>query len=242
MTSEYDQVTVFHYAAFRPALHLIILKECFAKEEVFALGLDIGCGTGQSSIALTNFCNQVIGIDPSKEMLQKSIKHPNVEYTHYNQQNFDFSDDFFDIVTLAGSLYYAKSQTLLDEIVRVTKNASKIIVYDFELLLEVILEKLNMGNVPKQELYYDHQVNFDGLNQAHIHLEKGYKDYLSLEISISNLSHLLLSSKTHYHLLLQSFKKENLYIELSQKLYSIFKTENILVDAITYSTVYQNIK
>jgi ubiquinone/menaquinone biosynthesis C-methylase UbiE len=242
MTHEYDQITAFHYSAFRPSLHLMILKECLEEGKEFSYGLDVGCGTGQSSIALTNFCNKVIGIEPSKEMLQKSIKHPRIEYSQYNKKYFDFSDNYFDLVTFAGSLYYAKSQTLLDEVVRVTKSASKIIIYDFELSVDVILEKLNLEIGFEQKLHYDHQVNFDDLYKEHIKVKKEFKNYLSSEISISNLSHLLLSSKDNYSVLLKSLGKENLYNKVSHKLHSIFKAENILIDAITYSIVYQNIK
>lgn len=242
MTSEYDQITAFHYSAFRPSLHLLILKKCLEKGEIFSLGLDVGCGTGQSSIALTNFCNKVIGIEPSKEMLHKTIKHPSIEYSYYNKKQFNFSDDYFDLITFAGSLYYAKSQTLLDEVVRVTKKSSKIIIYDFELSVDVILENLNLESASKQKLHYDHQVNFDELNEEHIKVVNNFKNNLSTEISISNLSHLLLSSKENYCLLLKSLGKEDLYSKLSQKLYSEFKTEKILVNTMIYSIVYQNIK
>lgn len=242
MEKEYDQITAFHYSAFRPALHFKILNKCLEKDESFSLGLDVGCGTGQSSIALTSFCEKVIGVEPSKAMLQKTIQHPQVKYQHSDKKHFDFSDDYFDIITFAGSLYYVKSQSLLDEVIRVTKSNSKIIVYDFELLLDFILEKLDLKNMSNKSSNYNHKVSFDNLVKDYLNFEKKFKGYLSLEISISNLSHLLLSSKTHYHLLLQAFGKENPYNKISQKLHLVFKTKNILVDTITYSTVYQNVK
>ncbi len=219
MASEYDQITAFHYAAFRPSLHLPILKQCLEKGVEHSLGLDVGCGTGQSSIALTNFCKKVIGIEPSKEMLEKSIKHPRIVYSHYNRQNFDFPDNYFDLITFAGSLYYAKSQQLLDEIVRVGKNASQMIIYDFELSLDTILEMLNLEPTFAQESHYDHQVNFDGLNQEHIKVEMEFKG--------------------NYNLLLESFGKDDLYNTVSQKLRARIKSENTLIDAKTYSTVYR---
>ena len=242
MTSEYDQITAFHYSVFRPSFHVMILKEALEKGEEFSLGLDVGCGTGQSAIALTNFCNKVIGIEPSKDMLLKSIKHPKIAYRYYNKQSFDFLDDYFDLVTFAGSLYYAKSQTLLDEVVRVTKRASKIIIYDFELSVEGILEKLNWKGVRKAHSPYNHQVNFDDLRAGNIEVEKKNNNHFSSEIAIANLSHLLLSSKDNYRLLLKNFGEENLYNKVSKELHSIFKSEKILVDTSTYSVVYRNVK
>lgn len=242
MPNEYDQITAFHYSAFRPSLHVIILQECLAKGEAFSVGLDVGCGTGQSSIALTNFCKNVIGIEPSEAMLKRSIPHPKVDYRHYNKKHFDFSDDSFDLCTFAGSLYYAKSQTVLDEVIRVTKHGSRIIIYDFELSLDVILEKMHLESTLKEHSHYDHEVNFDDLNVENIAFEKKFKNHVSLDISISNLSHLLLSSKGNYSRLLKSLGEENLYNKVDQNLQSIFQTEKIHVDAMTYSMVYRNLK
>lgn len=242
MNHEYDQITAFHYSAFRPSLHAAILKESLAPDKSFSYGLDVGCGTGQSSIALTSFCDEVIGIEPSVAMLQKSIKHPNITYRLYNKKHFIFSDDYFDLITFAGSLYYAKSQRLLDEVVRVTKNTSKIVVYDFELLMGDILEKLDLEIDRQEKSHYDHEVNFDGLSHKSIKVEKKFKNHFSLEVTIANLSHLLLSSKDNYTLLRKSFSKENLHNKVSQKLQAVCNAENIFLDAITYSTVYQNVK
>ena len=67
---EYDKITAFHYASYRPPLHSKILKRCLV-DRFYDSGLDIGCGTGQSSIALSDFCNRVVGIDSSSEMISK---------------------------------------------------------------------------------------------------------------------------------------------------------------------------
>ncbi|WP_422084034.1 class I SAM-dependent methyltransferase [Ulvibacterium sp.] len=239
MAGEYDQITAFHYAAFRPSLHLPILKECLKTDTERSLGLDVGCGTGQSSMALTHFCKKVIGIEPGKEMLEKSIADPEITYSHYNGQNFEFPDNFFDLITFAGSLYYGKSQQLLDEVVRVGKHNSQIIIYDFELALDVILEMLNLKPLVVQELDYDHLVNFDGLNQEHVNVEKEKVGDMSIEIAIPDISHVLLSYKDNYNQLLQSLGENGLYDAVSQKLRSIIKSESTFIEAKTYATVYR---
>lgn len=239
MAREYDQITAIHYAAFRPSLHLPILRECLEKGKGHSLGLDVGCGTGQSSIALTDFCEKVIGIEPSEEMLEKTIPHPKVSYSRYKRKSFEFSDHFFDLITFAGSLYYGKSQQLLDEVIRVAKDDSKIIVYDFELALDSMFKMLDVEPTFGPDLDYDHLVNFDGLNQEHLILEKKFNGFFQLEISILNISYLLLSSKDDYNLLLRSFGKENLYHTVSKKLRSTIRSESACIDAKTYSTVYR---
>ena len=111
-------------------MHLPILQKCI-KNEHYALSLDIGCGTGQSALALTNFCDKVVTIDPSESMLKNAIPHDHIAYQHCNGQDLEFEAKTFDCITFAGSLYYAKSQHLLLEVEKVTKPNAKAIIYGF---------------------------------------------------------------------------------------------------------------
>jgi len=242
MSKEYDQITAFHYAAYRPSLHSKILNDYFGENEKHSKGLDIGCGTGHSSIALATYCERVIGIDPSKEMLHKVISHPSVEYALYNHKGLDFPNDQFSIITFAGSLYYAKSQKLLNEIVRVGNSTAKILVYDFEIFLEKILAELEIDSDSIENSEYDHQANFSGLNQKKIKREKQLSKSYTVNISIPNLTHILLSSKDNYSILAKLYRDDDLFTKVVQKLVSVLKTEKIVVDAMTYLTVYTLVK
>ena len=242
MLKEYDEKTSFHYSAYRPPLHAKILNESFDKGEEHGLGLDVGCGTGQSSIALANYCERVIGIEPSKEMLDNSLEHSFVEYRDYNCEYFDFPDDYFDVMTFAGSLYYAKSQQLLDEVERVCKPDAKVVIYDFELLLDALLKKLAIHNSSPQSVQYDHQADFEGLIQKNIRLEKRIKRSFSLDIHNSNLVHILLSAKERFIKLRHMFGKENLHDQISRKLHAVINKDSSIVEAMTYSTIYRIVK
>ena len=242
MLNEYDHITANHYSAYRPSLHSKILNEYFEENGTHNFGLDVGCGTGHSSIALAHYCKKVVGIDPSQEMLRKSLTHSRVEYALHNTNKLDFANDYFDIITFAGSLYYAKSQQLLNETVRVGTSTAKILVYDFEILLKEIFAKLEIDGDSKEKIKYDHQVTFSGLDQKNIKIEKKLSKSFSVKISISNLTHLLLSSKDNHSILVDFFGDNDLYNKVSRKLQSVLKAENIAVGAITYSTIYSIIK
>ncbi len=243
MSEEYDQITASHYAAYRPDLHLKILHEYFAGNNKHKNALDIGCGTGHSSIALATFCDKVIGIDPSQHMLQNALLHPGVEYARYNDEKLDFANDYFDIITFAGSLYYARSQHLLNELVRVSTHNAKVLVYDFEIYLEKICAELKMDSSPKEKSEYDHKANFSELDQKSITIEREHSKSYSVNISIANLSHLLLSSKDNFNILAEIFGDDtDLYYKVSQKLKSVYKDEKIRVEAMTYLTVYTVLK
>ncbi len=209
MSDEYDQITAEHYRSFRPPLHELILKKCISEKENYALGLDIGCGTGQSSVALSKYCKKVIGIDPSNDMLSKTLPNSKIEYQNYDGQHLKFEKNSFDIITFAGSLYYAKSQKLLDEVVRILRVSGLIVVYDFEILLDDILQQLQFESSEKNT--YDHETDFSGLKGGSITPIKKGKEKVHIGMTAEELAHLLLSVKAQYAFFEKCFGKEDLH-------------------------------
>ncbi|MGB5555068.1 MAG: class I SAM-dependent methyltransferase, partial [Flavobacteriaceae bacterium] len=80
MSNDYDEITANHYLAYRPPLHDIILKKCLKNLERRKKGLDIGSGTGHSALALVEFCDEVIGIEPSLAMRKIALPHIQIQY------------------------------------------------------------------------------------------------------------------------------------------------------------------
>ncbi|MEM1324665.1 MAG: class I SAM-dependent methyltransferase [Bacteroidota bacterium] len=234
---DYNQTIALQYAAYRPLLHQKILANCLTNSE-YAIGLDVGCGTGQSAIALTDFCEQVIGVEPSQAMLKKAIPHQQVEYQHYDGQQFDFLDNQFEIITFAGVLYYAKSQQLLHEVIRVAKNKATVVVYDFKVLLKAILKKLLLNISPSSTSPYNHQVNFDGLEQQNLIKNISDQQSIQLDIQIADLAHLFLSSKENYQLFAHYFNHLQPYDLVLEQLQLIFDDKTAAAPVETYFTVY----
>lgn len=220
MIDEYDKITAEHYSSYRPPLHDIILKKCISENESYTYGLDIGCGTGQSSIALAKFCDNVIAIDPSSSMLKKAIEHSNIEYQNYDGKALKFENDSFDSIAFAGSLYYGKSQKLLDEIMRVSKPSSSILIYDFEFLSEPLLKKLDF--VSAQQSDYNHDEDFSGLQNNSLELVSRGKEKIDIPIKTADLSHLLLSIKEQHYFFKDRFDPDNPHQALTEKLMEIF--------------------
>ena len=242
MAVEYDQITSFHYSAYRPPLHNPIFDKCISKNQRYNTGLDLGCGTGQSSIALAKYCEKVIGLEPSKQMLKKSIRRDRINYHLFNGIDLNFSNDTFDIITFAGSLYYAKSQNLLDEAIRVSKRNAKIIIYDFEINLDNILMKLIGRTTDPNNQNYNHEEDFSGLSQNNIQKETSSKYKVLLKISNTEILHLLLATKDLYLLLLETFGVDQLETKISSGLDQLFplKTHEFKVNI--YYTVYSVVK
>ncbi|RMG21230.1 MAG: class I SAM-dependent methyltransferase [Bacteroidetes bacterium] len=160
--SPYDLITARHYAAYRPPLHAMILKNCLQDKAPYRKGLDIGCGTGHSTMALLNYCRQLVGLDPSPDMIQNAQTHPRIQYVLAHAGQTGLAENSFDLITFVGSLFYAKSQAVVDEICRIGADGASVLVYDFEVLLEALYAAWGM-KLPVEETEYDHALNFSGL-------------------------------------------------------------------------------
>lgn len=242
MENEYDAITSNFYLQYRPPLHQIILDKCLTKNDQFNYGLDYGCGTGNSSIALERYCKKIIGVDPSNDMLDKAIRNPNIEYQLLKSVVLDVENNFFEIVTLAGSLYYAKSQHLLDELIRVCKNNALVVVYDFQIDLKPVMSFLEKNYNQLIEGNYNHEENFSGLETSKINLKHSNKENIKLEIINSNLVKLLLSSKDNYQVLSQKYGLENLETQLNFILDNSSIQYGEEINSTIYYSIYEVIK
>jgi SAM-dependent methyltransferase len=196
MSEKYDKVIAGHYSAYRPPLHKMILEKIIPIDEKFGKGLDIGCGTGYSAIALTNYCSHVYGIEPSDSMLKAAVLDEKITYLKGSGDSLPILNKSINIVTFAGSLFYAKSAALLKELHRVCLDKSAIIIYDFMVLLDDILNHFNIAR-NKSISNYDYQVNLND----NIDFNKiiAHKEQINITIAADNLAHILLGDSNIYN-------------------------------------------
>ena len=139
-----------HYRAFRPPLHHLILKNCLRKRK-FKKTLDIGCGVGNSTIALTNFSKKVIGYDINKEMLKNALQHKRVSYVD------EWSNTKYDLLCFFGSLDYIQ-QNEIHNFLNVLKTSGYIICCDFKIFYNRFIDFLNLKIIKNK---YDYEKDLD---------------------------------------------------------------------------------
>lgn len=127
MNEPYSEAVATHYAAYRPPLHRTILTRVLAGTGGFSDALDVGCGTGWSSLALAEFCDRVFAIDPSQSMLDGAPPHDSVAYLLGAAERIPLPDDSIDLVTFAGSLSYADREATAVELRRVCRPDAMIV-------------------------------------------------------------------------------------------------------------------
>ena len=124
------------YANDRPSYHCTIMEKVRKELRMlknFEYGLDVGCGSGSSTSALRNMCNNVIGIEESTEMLRVAkLEHvqEDISFMKCKAEQAFFRDDLFDIVTASGSINWIDPYTFLPLMKKQIKRDGWLVIYD----------------------------------------------------------------------------------------------------------------
>jgi SAM-dependent methyltransferase len=127
-----DGMDARRYATARPNIHPTAVERFRRFAQIDAplpLALDVGCGTGQSTVALTEVADRVTGIDPSVDMLKAAAKHPNVEYRQSAGERTPFQDGQFDLITAGQAFHWFDHDAFLAESHRLLRAPGWLVVY-----------------------------------------------------------------------------------------------------------------
>ena len=123
--------------------------------------VDIGCGTGNSTEVCTNFAERVIGIEPSKDMLNKAKEKENdkLKFQEGLGNNTGLDSNIADIVICSQAFHWMEPTSTISEISRILKKGGVFAVIDADWLpvIDLRLEKLNKNlrkltmNLEKEE-------------------------------------------------------------------------------------------
>jgi SAM-dependent methyltransferase len=123
------------YATSRPAVHPRVMEQVYkqlGQPGRFARALDVGCGAGVSTRALTGFARRCIGLDPAETMLKfASTNAPSADFVAGAAEAIPLRDHAIDLITAAGSLNYVNLDLFFPEAARVLMPHGVLVVYDF---------------------------------------------------------------------------------------------------------------
>jgi ubiquinone/menaquinone biosynthesis C-methylase UbiE len=121
------------YAAARPYFHPLVVERLRAMLPPLAdikAALDVGCGTGQSSVALAEIAQSVTGIDNAAEMLAVAMAHERVQYIKASAEELPFPAGSFDLCTVGLALHWFDIEQFLTEAGRVLGASSWLAIYN----------------------------------------------------------------------------------------------------------------
>jgi SAM-dependent methyltransferase len=79
------------------------VRELVKPAAPFRRALDVGCGTGLSSLALLDLAGEVVGIDAALDMLRHARRARGVRYVASGAEALPFREGGFDLVVACGS-------------------------------------------------------------------------------------------------------------------------------------------
>jgi len=117
----------------KPYFHPIVInkiKEFIKVDKKLKNALDVGCGTGLSTIALKDIAENIIGVDSSKEMINLAEKENNIQYFNYPAEKLPFKNNTFDLITLAGSINWIDRKKFFKIASNILLPDKYLIIYD----------------------------------------------------------------------------------------------------------------
>jgi ubiquinone/menaquinone biosynthesis C-methylase UbiE len=98
--------------------------------EPLGRALDVGCGTGQSTVALTAVARQVIGTDASFAMLSQAPCADGINYLQAPAESLPLSDNSIQLLTVSLAFHWFDRTRFLYEARRVLEPAAWLVIYN----------------------------------------------------------------------------------------------------------------
>ena len=98
--------------------------------------VDLGCGTGLSTIIWSEESSKIIGIEPSADMLkiakENSSGLDNVAFISAFSDNTGLDNCWADVITCSQSFHWMNPETTINEVSRILKKGGVFAVYDYD--------------------------------------------------------------------------------------------------------------
>jgi SAM-dependent methyltransferase len=121
------------YTEGRPHFHALVVEQIRAflsQAQPVKRAIDVGCGTGLSTVALKKIAERIIGADMSPEMIALAESVERVKYVVADAVRLPFAEDTFDVMTLSSAFHWLDRREFLKEADRVLRPGGWLIVYD----------------------------------------------------------------------------------------------------------------
>jgi len=121
------------YARARPRLHHLAIERVAQLLEIrspLSRAVDVGCGTGMSSIALAAIAQRVLALDVSLDMLRHAEPHPAVRYAIGAAEALPIASDSVDLVSVSAAMHWFNQSAFLAESHRVLHSGGSLVIYD----------------------------------------------------------------------------------------------------------------
>jgi SAM-dependent methyltransferase len=127
-----SQEAAARYAGNRPQSHrrvLALVESILGAALPVERALDVGCGTGHSTVALLPLARAVVGLDSSRFMLAQAGGDPAIEYRCGYAEALPFARGSFDLLTVCSAYHWFDQEKFLHEAARVLRGGGWLALY-----------------------------------------------------------------------------------------------------------------
>ncbi|MFQ5524279.1 MAG: class I SAM-dependent methyltransferase [Acidimicrobiia bacterium] len=121
------------YAAGRPdysSLVTDVIRRLTGITARVRCAVDVGCGTGISTMALAPLADTIIGVEPSTAMLAQALPAANVLYRVGSAEDLPLEDGSCDLIAVGSALHWFDQARFLKEASRVARPDAWLVVHD----------------------------------------------------------------------------------------------------------------
>ncbi len=127
------QTAAERYSLSRPFFHPLVvekIKGFLQLQEPLNRALDVGCGTGQSALALAPVARQIVGTDLSVEMLSQAAYHPGIAYLQSPAEALPIRSNSIQLLTVSLAFHWFDRALFLKEAHRVLERDAWLVIYN----------------------------------------------------------------------------------------------------------------
>jgi ubiquinone/menaquinone biosynthesis C-methylase UbiE len=116
----------------KPPPELFELLASLAPRHPAELVVDLGAGTGISTVPWSTWAASVVGIEINPEMSRQARRAPNVTYVHAQAHDTGLPDACADLITCAQSFHWMEPEPTIAEIARLLRPGGVFAAYDYD--------------------------------------------------------------------------------------------------------------
>jgi SAM-dependent methyltransferase len=99
--------------------------------------LDVACGTGLSSVALSDLAQHVVGVEAASEMVAQLYGGERSAYMNAAAEALPVADSSIDLLTVASALHWFDQPAFFAEAARTLRDGGWLVVYDYYFLGQI---------------------------------------------------------------------------------------------------------
>jgi SAM-dependent methyltransferase len=138
------------YQAFRPRYPSALFEWLASVSSRRDRAVDVGCGTGQATVALADHFGEVVGLDPSVEQIAHAEPHERVRYAVAPAEATGLPDACADLLVAAQALHWFDQARLHSEVSRVARPSAVFAAFTYDLCrvdppVDAVVDRLYRG-------------------------------------------------------------------------------------------------